>query len=157
MRPRSIANMETDLMCWVQDDCQTETYTRYCVRFLILVCKTDTCLQNRYSFAKQVHVCFGACALFSYKRELIRPQITAPGFKSMTMTSVAVQPTIYTLSNIQWYHFVVFMTKLPNGSKKIDNIIVNFEKQSNGPDYRVSFNQSSIIIYLNKLNHHLLL
>ena len=77
--------METDVMCCIQDDCQTETDTRYCLELLF---QTDTRLPNRYSFAKQIYVCFGACALVWYKRELIRPQIPALGLISLTRTYV---------------------------------------------------------------------
>ena len=41
-------------MCCIQDDCLTETDTRYCLGFFF---QTDTRLQNRYSFAKQILVC----------------------------------------------------------------------------------------------------
>ena len=46
------------MMCCIQDDCQTETDTMYCLGFLF---QTDTRLPNRYSFAKHIYICFGAC------------------------------------------------------------------------------------------------
>ena len=151
--PCCIANMETDKKCCIQDNCQSETDTRYCLGSLV---QTDTRFPNRYSIAKQILVCqtdmflflFWAFSLAWYQRELIRPQIPALCFKYLTRTSVAVQPEIYRVSSIiLCYYLVVFLTKLHKGSKKIDNIKVNLEKQSNGPDYRVSFNPAFIIIY----------
>ena len=51
---RSIGNIETDIMCWVQDDCQIEKDTKYCFGFLLQTC---TRFPNRYLFSKQILVC----------------------------------------------------------------------------------------------------
>ena len=65
----------------------------------ILVCQTDTLLPNIYMFVL-VHVPWS-----DTKKELIRAQIPALGFKSLTRISDAVLPAIYTLPIILWDYF----------------------------------------------------